>query len=312
MLAARDYRAAMVHAEELGAHGQTLMLRTRLGGVLIEDGQDEAGERMLRDVLALAEGRHSGRDTVPFARMALAMWLGVSGRIAEARGELRAVRDLLGPRAPDLFVGIIESSLLSLDIDEGRTDEGLLPEFRAAMDLVQDMLTKIVAPELPVIQLLTAARVLMAVRGTHGGADAARLLGAYDALRGRSHVQTRSVRADRARTEVTARALLGDAEYTARTPKAAASPWKRPPPSSRQPYGRSSACRLDGGHGRRRGARGTPGRRPDRGSGRAGARAAPLGPPGDSGLIRTARHDRAGRLRSCCGTSRPPAAWSPP
>ncbi|MFG2889401.1 BTAD domain-containing putative transcriptional regulator [Streptomyces sp. NPDC048248] len=213
VLAARDYRAAMVHAEELGAHGQTLMLRTRLGGVLIEDGQDEAGERMLRDVLALAEGRHSGRDTVPFARMALAMWLGVSGRIAEARGELRAVRDLLGPRAPDLFVGIIESSLLSLDIDEGRTDEALLPEFRAAMDLVQDMLTKIVAPELPVIQLLTAARVLMAARGEGGGADAARLLGAYDALRGRSHAQTRSVRADRVRTEVTARALLGDAEY---------------------------------------------------------------------------------------------------
>ncbi|WP_407553456.1 BTAD domain-containing putative transcriptional regulator [Streptomyces sp. Pv4-95] len=214
VLAARDYRAAMVHAEQLGAHGQTLMLRTRLGGVLIEDGQDETGERMLRDVLALAEGRHSGRDTVPFARMALAMWLGISGRIAEARGELRAVRELLGPRAPDLFVGIIEASLLSLDIDQGRTDEGLLTEFRSAMDRVQDMLTKIVAPELPVIQLLTAARVLMAVRGTHGGADAARLLGAYDALRGRSHVQTRSVRADRARTEATARALLGDAEYT--------------------------------------------------------------------------------------------------
>ncbi|MFH8572337.1 AfsR/SARP family transcriptional regulator [Streptomyces sp. NPDC017993] len=212
-LAAQDYRAAMVHAEELGAHGQTLLLRTRLGAVLIEEGQEEVGERMLREVLELAEGRHSGRDTVPFARMTLAMRLGMSGRTAEARGELRAVRELLGPKAPDLFVGILEAALLSLDIDDGRTGEALLPEFRSAMELVQDSLTKIVAPELPVIQLLTAARVLMAARGERGGADAARLLGAYDALRARSHVQTRSVRVDRARTEATARTLLGDAGY---------------------------------------------------------------------------------------------------
>ncbi|MEV0371573.1 BTAD domain-containing putative transcriptional regulator [Streptomyces sp. NPDC050636] len=215
-LAAQDYRAAMVHAEDLGAHGQTLLLRTRLGGVLIEDGQEETGERMLREVLAAAKDQNSGRDAVPFARMQLAMWLSVSGRTQEAREELFAVREVFGPRAPDLFAGIVESALISLELDDGPDDgqrEDLLPRFRAAVALMRDPLAQMVAPDLPVIQLLTGARVLMAVQGEPGARSAARLVGAYDALRVLSHVAVLIVRDDRARTEAAARAVLGDAEY---------------------------------------------------------------------------------------------------
>ncbi|MFI5521433.1 AfsR/SARP family transcriptional regulator [Streptomyces platensis] len=210
--AADDYRAAMVHAEDLGAHGQILLLRCRLGGVLIEDGQAEAGERMLREVLADAAKGNSGRDTEPFARLTLAMWLTTTGRLQEARAELTRVHELFSPRAPDLFAGMLQALLLSLDMDEGHR-EGLLPRFRQSMELMQDSMAQMVAPDLPVVQLLTGARALMAERGDAAGRDAARLVGAYDALRGDGQVPPQIVRRDRARTEAAARALLGDTAY---------------------------------------------------------------------------------------------------
>ncbi|PJJ01594.1 putative ATPase [Streptomyces sp. 2333.5] len=211
-LAARDYRAAMVHAEELGAHGQTLLLRCRLGGALIEDGQGEAGERLLREVLAEAAKGNSGRDTEPFARITLAMRLAMTGRPAEARAQLERVANLFTPHPPEMFAGMLQALLVSLDLDEGRL-EGLLPRFREALRLMKDSMTEMVAPELPVVQLLTGARVLMALRGAAAGRDAARLVGAYDALSSSSHVPRRVIREERARAAAAARALLGDPAY---------------------------------------------------------------------------------------------------
>lgn len=108
---------------------------------------------------------------------------------------------------------MLESSLISLDLEEGHREESLLTRFRTAMDRMKDPLTQMVAPDLPVVQILTGARVLMAVRGEWAGRDAARLVGAYDALRAASHVPPRIIRDDRARTEAAARALVGDTAY---------------------------------------------------------------------------------------------------
>ncbi|MFB6437313.1 BTAD domain-containing putative transcriptional regulator [Streptomyces sp. NPDC056411] len=213
-LAATDYRAAMVHAEQLGAHGQSLLLRCRLGAVLMEDGQGEAGERMLREVLAEAAKGNSGRDTEPFARMTLAMRLSMTGRRDEARAQLQAVRELFLPRAPDMFAGILESSLISMDLDDGLST-GLLPRFRAALELMQDPLAKMVAPDLVVTSLLTGARVLLAERGAAAAPIAARLVGAYDVLRAHSHVPTLILRDERVRTEAAVRELIGDAAFAA-------------------------------------------------------------------------------------------------
>ncbi|MGG2465704.1 AfsR/SARP family transcriptional regulator [Streptomyces sp. RGM 3693] len=213
--AVRDYQAAMVHAEELGAHSQTLLLRARLGAVMIEDGRPEDGERMLREVLAEAEDRNSGRDAVWFTRMTLAMLLAMDGRTHEARRELLEVREGLTTQGSDVFLGLLDASLVSLDVDEGQHGADLLPRIRQAVELVQDPLTQLVAPDLPVVQLLIGARVLLAVRGAAGARDAARLVGAYDALRTSPHVVPLAVRTDRARTEAAARALLGDPDYDA-------------------------------------------------------------------------------------------------
>ncbi|MEV6568318.1 AfsR/SARP family transcriptional regulator [Streptomyces kronopolitis] len=211
-LAARDYRAAMVHAEYLGAHGQILLLRCRLGSALIEDGQAEAGERMLREVLADAGRGKSARDTEPFARLTLARHLALTGRPKEARAELHTVGEVFTARAPDLFAGMLEASLIALDLQEGHL-EGLLPRFRAALALLQGPVTQMVAPDLPIAQLLTGARVLAAVRGAPAGRDVARLVGAYDALRAPDHVPTRITRDGRVRAEAAARELLDDAAY---------------------------------------------------------------------------------------------------
>ncbi|WP_438488310.1 AfsR/SARP family transcriptional regulator [Streptomyces sp. S186] len=213
--AAHDYKAAMVHAEALGAHGQTLMLRARLGGVLFESGRADEGERMLREVLAEAETRSSGRDAVPFTRMALAVQMSVTGRIQEARRELLAVRETFAGHGPDLFLGLLDSLLLSLDVDEGQHGPELLPRLRRALELTRDPLTEMVDPDLPVVQLMLGARVLAAVRGAAGARDAARLIGAFDALWGGAQVPPRSVREGRARAEEAVRALLADPDYEA-------------------------------------------------------------------------------------------------
>ncbi|WP_050502413.1 AfsR/SARP family transcriptional regulator [Streptomyces monomycini] len=210
-LAAEDYRAAIRYAEELGARSQVLLLQTRLGSVLIEDDDEAAGERLLYEVLERAKERNSGRDAVSFAHLTLAMHLTCAGRLQEARGHLEEVRKAFGQRGPEMFKGVLAMSLVSLDIEEGKYAADMLPRIRSAMELFQDELTQIVAPDLPVIQLLTGARALLGVRGAAaGGPDAARLIGAYDALRSRSHRPQRIIRKDRAAAEAEARAALGD------------------------------------------------------------------------------------------------------
>ncbi|MFH9422890.1 AfsR/SARP family transcriptional regulator [Streptomyces sp. NPDC017529] len=210
-LAAEDYRAAIRYAEDLGARSQVLLLQTRLGSVLVEADDKATGERMLYEVLELAKEQNSGRDAVPFAHLTLAMHLTCAGRLREARGHLEEARKAFGQRGPELFKGVLTMSLIALDIEEGRFAPDMLPRARSAMALFQDELTQIVAPDLPVVQLLTGARALLGVRGAAaGGTDAARLIGAYDALRSGSHRPQRIIRKNRAAAEAETRAALGD------------------------------------------------------------------------------------------------------
>ncbi|MFI1201750.1 ATP-binding protein [Streptomyces sp. NPDC020883] len=213
--ATRCYKAAMVHAEELGAHGQTLTLRARLGGVMIEAGRADDGERMLREVLAEAADRNSGRDAVPFTRMVLAAQLSITGRTQEARRELLLVREAFAGHGQDLYLGVLDGMLVSLDVDEGRHGAELLPRIRRVLELTRDPLAEVVDPDLPVVQLLTGARGLVAVRGPAGAADAARLIGAHDALRVGAQVPPLALREGRARAEAAVRALLADPDYAA-------------------------------------------------------------------------------------------------
>ncbi len=209
--AADDYRAAMRYAADLGAHGQLPLLKVRLGGALIEAGEVDTGERLLREVLE--EGQHSSRDAVPFAQIQLATWLATVGRTAESRDHLRQVQaEFVERPVPQLFLGMVEGALAALDADEGRYD-GVLEAVRGAVARMDDSLTRAVAPDVPLSQLLVAARALAVTGGTAGAADGARLLGAFDALRAARLHASRIVRHSRATAEEAVRAVLGAAEY---------------------------------------------------------------------------------------------------
>ncbi|MFG2191299.1 BTAD domain-containing putative transcriptional regulator [Streptomyces sp. NPDC048639] len=209
--AAEDYREAAACARRLGAQVQVPLLRARLASVLIESGEMEIGESILREVLE--DSRRAGRDAMAFVRLHLAVLLGRTGRTAQAREHIGLLRekDFAG-RLPDLFEGVVLGMLAWLDILDGLPAEALV-KVRQALEKTRDPFTDLVAPVLPVVQIMTGARARAALGGADDFRAAARLSGAYDALLPPGHHAPTLEREDRAAVEATARTALGDAAY---------------------------------------------------------------------------------------------------
>ncbi|WP_431044743.1 AfsR/SARP family transcriptional regulator [Streptomyces sp. P1-3] len=218
--AAADYRAAIGYAHELGALAQVEVLRARLAGAQIESpdpAEAEEGERVLRDVSA--GERHIGVDAVAYAQLHLALRYGGTGRTDAARAELRQVMQQFHIRELQMFQGVVEGLYAWLDVQDGRAEEALA-RVRVALPKVLHPVARVVAPQLPTVQLLTAARTFAAIGGAGDAAAAGRatrLIGAYDALRGalRDRVRRLPFMEQQTRTaaEDLARAELGDAAY---------------------------------------------------------------------------------------------------
>ncbi|MGW6942882.1 BTAD domain-containing putative transcriptional regulator [Streptomyces xanthophaeus] len=210
--ATRDYREAIAYAERLGAKAQGAVLRVRMCGTLAESGNFEEAERILGEVTATAQSY--GNEAMPAARMFLAGILGQTGRIPEARAQLQLLRDEFAFGAFAVFDGFLLGTMAWLDNQEGRYEQAL-ERIRQAMGSVQDPMARLVAPQMPAVYLLTAALALAAPDGPRREYDAARLIGAYQALLPPRHFSVTTERADRARAEELARAALGDAAYEA-------------------------------------------------------------------------------------------------
>lgn len=210
--ATRDYREAIAYAERLGAKAQGAVLRVRMCGTLAESGNFEEAERILGEVIATAQSY--GNEAMPAARMFLAGVLGQTGRIPEARAQLQLLRDEFAFGAFAVFDGFLLGTMAWLDNQEGRYEQAL-ERIRQAMGSVQDPMARLVAPQMPAVYLLTAALALAAPDGPRREYDAARLIGAYQALLPPRHFCVMTERADRARAEELARAALGDAAYEA-------------------------------------------------------------------------------------------------
>uniref|UniRef100_UPI002A83F596 ATP-binding protein n=1 Tax=Streptomyces sp. CRN 30 TaxID=3075613 RepID=UPI002A83F596 len=209
--AAADYEWAMEHAERLGARAQLGMLKARLGSALMDAGDAERGERLLTELLA---DDHANAEARPAARLFLAMHFGRTGRLTAAWEHMRQLRlnsDVVNFAVFTSFVTGVEAWLEAL---EGRFAESLAT-VRRAVEQAGDPLAQMVAPHLDVGHLVTAA---LAVAGVDGGArarDAARLLGAADALRSSGQVVPPVEAESRARVEAAARAVLDEAAYDA-------------------------------------------------------------------------------------------------
>ncbi|MEV6119506.1 BTAD domain-containing putative transcriptional regulator [Streptomyces sp. NPDC052077] len=190
-LAAADYRAAAERAEELGAHVQVDNLAARLGSVLLQTGDPAdagRGEEILRGVIDRAEGggHHSA---TPSARLGLAAHLGLTGRTGEAREQLRLLREEFSLSSFAVFDGFILASESWIETLEGRHEESLAM-VRDALRRAEDPLSAAIAPHMGSVYLTVAAMALARLDGGRRAVDAARCLGAADALLPPGHVRS--------------------------------------------------------------------------------------------------------------------------
>ncbi|MGW7189400.1 ATP-binding protein, partial [Streptomyces sp. NPDC054838] len=211
-LAAEDFRAAIDYAERLGAEAQVTVLRVRRAGSLVENGQMEEAERILDEVIGYVHQLNN--EAMPAARMFLAGIYGRTGRIPQARAQLRALREEFSTGAFAIFDCLLLATRAWLDNQEGRYRESL-ELTRQAMGAAEDPLARMVAPQIPAVFLITAAVSLTGLGGPGHAYDAARLIGAYRALLPPGHMPVSIERTDAAHAEERARAVLGDAGFEA-------------------------------------------------------------------------------------------------
>ncbi|MFF0214895.1 AfsR/SARP family transcriptional regulator [Streptomyces vinaceus] len=210
--AAEDFRAAIAHAERLGAASQVAVLRVRMAGVLIEGGGIAEAEELLAEVTA-GSGSY-GNEAMPAARMFLASIYGRTGRVPAAHEQLQLLREEFAFGAFAVFDGFLLGTMAWLENQQGRYGEALVL-LRQAMATAQDPLALMVAPQMPAVYLLTAAVSRAGLGGPGDARDAARLVGAHRALMPPLHFPVTMEREDAARAEELARAALGDAGYEA-------------------------------------------------------------------------------------------------
>ncbi|WP_328539093.1 AfsR/SARP family transcriptional regulator [Streptomyces sp. NBC_00344] len=210
--AADDYRVAFGHAEQLGAQAQVMVLRARYAGVLVENGRGEEGEEILRTMLA--EQSEPVEEGWPVARLHLAMWLGRTGRTAEARTQLELLLDKFNNGPLAMFQGFVLGLTAWLDNEEARYGEAF-GRARQALAHTSDPLSRMVAPHMEAVHLMVMAWALAGPGDTGAARDAARLLAVAEATLPGRHYLTSIERRCRDEARATSVAVLGDEAFDA-------------------------------------------------------------------------------------------------
>ncbi|MET9152903.1 BTAD domain-containing putative transcriptional regulator [Streptomyces griseoflavus] len=208
--AAADFEAAIECAGRLGARAHGAVLTARLGSALLEAGDPERGERLLRGVIEDSRGRHT--EALPAARLFLTGWLCSTGRTAEAREHLRALREEFVIAHYVVFDAFILGAEGWLEVAEGN-DEQALVVVRAAVRQAGDPLAAAMAPHMRAAYLTLGAVALAGLDAGRHARDAARCVGAADSWLPPGHRAGLVEREVRERAEARARAVLGDTAY---------------------------------------------------------------------------------------------------
>ncbi|GLF93989.1 AfsR/SARP family transcriptional regulator [Streptomyces yaizuensis] len=208
-LAADDFTTAISYAERIGAQLQVGVFRARLGGLLLELGEEERGEALLRETLA--EHEATVNECTAACRIFLTLRLGRTGRRDEARAMAGHLIDQFGASSLAIFEGMVIGLLAWLDLGDGRPARAL-EQAREALRRADDALGAMVAPQLASTQLVTMATALIRL-GPGRARDAARLLGASDTRLPPGHFSTSHEVEARTGAEAEVRAVLADAEY---------------------------------------------------------------------------------------------------
>ncbi|MYR85615.1 AfsR family transcriptional regulator, partial [Streptomyces sp. SID685] len=208
--AAADYRAAIEHAERLGARAQTAVLGARLGSVLMESGEVEEGERLLREVVESQDAMHT--EAMPAARLFLACWLGLTERTAEAREQLQLLREEFRIANFVVFDALLLCQEAWVDAADDRNEEAL-EKIRTALGHATDPLAEAVIPQLSSTALTVGAMALARIDSGARAAEAARVLAAADHLLPVGHVSSGVERRGRGITEARIREALDEESY---------------------------------------------------------------------------------------------------
>ncbi|MCI3225766.1 BTAD domain-containing putative transcriptional regulator [Streptomyces sp. NP-1717] len=200
--ATEDFLAAIETTRLLGVESQVALLRTRLAGVMMETGEGDEAEAVLREIL-----RESRRDyeAEPAARIYLAIRLGRTGRSAEGRHELGQLREEFKHSNLRIFEGFVFGLLGWLENLDTQYGAGL-DWSRRALELSNDAMSRIVAPQMSAVHLLTAGWALAGLGGPERVRDGARLIGAYEAHLPRGHYRASHERENREAAEAAVRA----------------------------------------------------------------------------------------------------------
>ncbi|MFE5815074.1 BTAD domain-containing putative transcriptional regulator [Streptomyces sp. NPDC056479] len=209
-LAGADYEEAIEIAEQLGARAQGEVLKARLGSALIEAGESERGERMLREVIAGSDG--AGNEAMPFARLAISGWLCLTGRTDEAREQIRLLREQFKIAHFIIFDAFILGGEAFVEATDGRY-EACLDKVRLALERAEDPLSQAMAPHMRAMYLHIAALALAGADGGSRARDGARCLAAGDVLLPGSHAPTTIERETHAKAARALRAALGDETF---------------------------------------------------------------------------------------------------
>ncbi|MGW2520954.1 AfsR/SARP family transcriptional regulator [Streptomyces sp. NPDC001617] len=209
-LAAADYEAAIEEAERLGARAQVTVLRARLGSALMEAGEGERGEQILREVIVTAGGAHN--EAMPAARMFLAGRLAMTGRVDEAREQLRLLREEFKIAFFVIFDAFILGSEAWVEVAAGNYELSL-EKVRQALGRAADSLADAIAPHMRPLYLAMAAIGLAETDDGRRAEDGARCIGAARAALPPRHTATSMEREVYERAERHTRAVLGDEAY---------------------------------------------------------------------------------------------------
>jgi predicted ATPase/DNA-binding SARP family transcriptional activator len=210
--AADDYRSAIGHAERLNARAQVAVLGARLGSALMEAGEGERGERILHEVIEMRTG--SANEAMPAARMFLSSRLAMTGRLPEAREQLRLLREEFTVAHFIVFDAFILGAEAYVEAVHGDY-ELALDKTRQALHRAADPLSEAIAPHMRPLYLALAAVGLAETDGGSRARDAARCIGAARAALPPRHVATCLEREVHEMAERHARAALGDEAYEA-------------------------------------------------------------------------------------------------
>lgn len=189
--AAESCREAIDIAIKLGAHQQVPMMTVRLGDALANSGQEEEGERLVREGIADAQRfRPVGDDASYYGRVLLVAMLARRGDLDEGFELLDAMQADPPGGMPSFISGLL-AAIRGWLIGMSGDPYGGLPHLRQAVDYMDaHPLSPVIGPRLGVLLFPPAVTLFTGIAGLRDGDGAAEparraalVLGAHDGLR---------------------------------------------------------------------------------------------------------------------------------